>query len=611
MTVTLSETRVSFNGNGATLSFAYGYKFFRNADLIVYLVEIADTTNAVLQVLDTNYTVTGAGSNSGGSVVMVVAPPTGYKLVIINDPQAIQDKDYVNADDFPAESHEEALDRLTKLVQRLQDRMARTAQIPDASDDDPPNPQEMLAAAVEALESADNASLSEQNAADSETAAASSEVAAASSAAAASSSEDAASDSETAAVASAATAAAAAAAASTSAGAASTSASAAGSSATDANTSKIAAASSATAAASSQVAAANSATASESSATASAASADEAEMWASVAEAAAGGGVISFNSRTGTVTPANNDYTFASLASKPTSISGYGITDAYTKTEVDNFVLNAGKRARVRAATTANITISTALNNGDTLDGVVLATNDLVLVKDQSTAAQNGVYVVGVTPARDTSFDTYDEHPGSLIAIKEGSANADMLYICTSNEGGTLNSTAIDWTKLQVSIPTSRLISAGGLVTGGGDLSADRTLTVTEASNAEMWAGTATDKAVTPRRVATAKDWIALTDASTITVDSTVGRNFKLASMAGNRTLGFPSGTLILGDEFTFWIKQDGTGSRTLAYGSGYVHDGDSAPTIGTTASKGSLLRGQVLASDKILISLVAANFSA
>ncbi|TRC92182.1 hypothetical protein FJV76_32295 [Mesorhizobium sp. WSM4303] len=100
---------------------------------------------------------------------------------------------------------------------------------------------------------------------------------------------------------------------------------------------------------------------------------------------------------------------------------------------------------RVRVATTANITISTALNNGDALDGVTLATGDLVLVKNQSSAAENGIYVVGASPARSSNYDTYDEHPGSLIAVEEGTTNADTLWLCTSNRGGTLNTTAINF----------------------------------------------------------------------------------------------------------------------------------------------------------------------
>lgn len=117
--------------------------------------------------------------------------------------------------------------------------------------------------------------------------------------------------------------------------------------------------------------------------------------------------------------------------------------DAATKSYVDGLAANLGKRQRVRAATTANVTISTALNNGDSLDGVTLATGDLVLVKNQSAPAENGVYVVGASPARTEQYSAYEDHPGSLLTVQEGTANADTLWLCTSNVGGTLNTTAI------------------------------------------------------------------------------------------------------------------------------------------------------------------------
>jgi hypothetical protein len=128
--------------------------------------------------------------------------------------------------------------------------------------------------------------------------------------------------------------------------------------------------------------------------------------------------------------------------------------NVYSQTEVDNLVnataANVGKRARARVATTANITIATALNVGDTIDGVTLADGDLVLVKDQTAPAENGVYVAGASPARFVEFNTYDEHPGSLIAAQDGTTNADTLWLCTSNTGGTLGTTAIAFTKLVV-----------------------------------------------------------------------------------------------------------------------------------------------------------------
>jgi len=101
------------------------------------------------------------------------------------------------------------------------------------------------------------------------------------------------------------------------------------------------------------------------------------------------------------------------------------------------------KRLSVRVSTIANITIATALNNGDSLDGVTLATDDLVLVKNQSSPAENGVYKVGVSPARYVEFDTYNDHPGAIITVQEGTVNADTSWICTSNMGGTLDATAI------------------------------------------------------------------------------------------------------------------------------------------------------------------------
>ena len=159
-----------------------------------------------------------------------------------------------------------------------------------------------------------------------------------------------------------------------------------------------------------------------------------------------------------------------------------------TKTYVDGLLAGMAKRATVRAATTGNVTIATALNNGDTIDGVTLATNNLVLVKSQSTASQNGIYIVQASPARDTLFDTYDEHPGAIIHVQEGSANADKLYQCTSNTGGSLDSTDIVWANI---VPGSggtvtQIVAgtglSGGTITGSGTVALDINSLSTETS---------------------------------------------------------------------------------------------------------------------------------
>lgn len=101
------------------------------------------------------------------------------------------------------------------------------------------------------------------------------------------------------------------------------------------------------------------------------------------------------------------------------------------------------REATVRTATTASVTIATALNPGDTIDGVTLADGDLVLVRLQASTAQNGIYLVGTTPRRAPQFDAFDDHAGARIMAQEGATNADTMWIGTANLGGTLDTTAI------------------------------------------------------------------------------------------------------------------------------------------------------------------------
>lgn len=100
----------------------------------------------------------------------------------------------------------------------------------------------------------------------------------------------------------------------------------------------------------------------------------------------------------------------------------------------------------VRVSTTANVVaIATELNSGDVIDGVTLANDDLVLLKDQTSALENGVYVVSSSPARQVGYNTYDAHSGAHIVVQEGVRNKSAKWQCTSPVGGTLDATAIDW----------------------------------------------------------------------------------------------------------------------------------------------------------------------
>jgi len=134
-------------------------------------------------------------------------------------------------------------------------------------------------------------------------------------------------------------------------------------------------------------------------------------------------------------------------------------SEAATKNYVDNLVTGLRTRVIARVASTANVNISTGLENGDTLDGVTLATGNRVLLKDQSTASQNGLYIVVASGAasRDTEFDIISEIAGQLILVSEGTTHADDLFLCTTDASATLGSSSISYTQV--------FPSAGGTVT--------------------------------------------------------------------------------------------------------------------------------------------------
>ena len=115
--------------------------------------------------------------------------------------------------------------------------------------------------------------------------------------------------------------------------------------------------------------------------------------------------------------------------------------DAATKGFVEATSQGLDVKDSCVAATTGNITISTALNNGDTLDGVTLSTNDRVLVKDQSTASQNGIYVVGSSPARAADLAAGSDAAGMFTFVEQGTVNADNGFVCTSNKGSAVTGT--------------------------------------------------------------------------------------------------------------------------------------------------------------------------
>ena len=161
---------------------------------------------------------------------------------------------------------------------------------------------------------------------------------------------------------------------------------------------------------------------------------------------------ISGGSITGLSTPSNN-------------------SDVAIKSYVDNAV--AGLRTRIIAevATTANVNLSNGLEAGDTIDGVTLVAGDRVLVKDQSTATENGLYLAVSSGAasRDPEHDTIAELSGGMVVVNQGSTNDNKIFLCTTDSDGSLGSTNITYT--QVTPSNTGTVTSIGLTQSGSEFS--------------------------------------------------------------------------------------------------------------------------------------------
>jgi len=146
--------------------------------------------------------------------------------------------------------------------------------------------------------------------------------------------------------------------------------------------------------------------------------------------------------------------------------------DAATKAYVDAVKQALDIKDSVRVATTANITIATDLNVGDTIDGVTLADGDRVLVKDQSTGSENGIYIAGSSPVRSADANTSAEvTSGMFCFVEEGTVNGDNGFVLTTNDTITLDTTALTFVQFS---------GAGQIVAGDALSKSGNTLNVND-----------------------------------------------------------------------------------------------------------------------------------
>lgn len=128
MTVSSTNTKNSYSGNGSTTVFAYTFKIFDDDDITVILRTDA-TGGETVQTKTTDYTVSGVGNAGGGNITFGTAPASGITVVLIRETAQTQATDYTPNDPFPAASHEDALDKLTLIIQDQQEELDRSIKV--------------------------------------------------------------------------------------------------------------------------------------------------------------------------------------------------------------------------------------------------------------------------------------------------------------------------------------------------------------------------------------------------------------------------------------------------------------------------------------------------
>jgi hypothetical protein len=143
-----------------------------------------------------------------------------------------------------------------------------------------------------------------------------------------------------------------------------------------------------------------------------------------------------------------------------------------TKGYVDAARQGLDVKASVRVASVAPVAIASALEDGDVIDGVTLAEGDRVLLKDQSTASENGIYVVVASgagaasraPDADTSAKVTT---GMFTFVAQGTVNGDNGFVLTTNDAITLGTTSLDFVQFS---GAGQVIAGAGLTKSGNTL---------------------------------------------------------------------------------------------------------------------------------------------
>jgi hypothetical protein len=548
MTVSSTTVKDSYSGNDSTTEFTYTFKIFADTDLQVIIR--SSTGTETVKTLTTHYTVAGAGVANGGSITFTAGniPATGETVVIRREVPQTQAIDYIANDPFPAESHEEGLDRATMTIQQMQEELDRAIKL---SRTNTMTSTEFTVGAtaraskILAFDSAGEISVTQElgtfKGSDTTTTTAAylqRDIIKSTTAGQLNNVYICVADSII------------------------------GDTLTDTDhfallVDAYSAATSATAAASSATTAGNSATASANSATA---SANSATTSGNSATASANSATASANSATAAAASADafDDIYLGTKSSDPsTDNDGDALAAGMLYFNSTNDILRV-----YSGSAWQDVAISAT--------GVVTLTGTQTLTNKTLTAPKINEDVAVTSTA--TELNLLDGSTAGTIANSKA-----VIYSAAGQVNGT--TLAIAGTAITSTAAELNLLDDATVTTAEINYSDLATLGTTAAS--KVFTADANNLTTVSGAVAYVED--TLTDGATITwnvIDSPVAK----VTLAGNRTLSAPSGTTPIAGQFvSLLIIQDGTGGRTITWNAAYEFAADTAPTLTATASLGDL----------------------
>jgi hypothetical protein len=549
MTVSTTIIKNFHNGNASTTNFAYQFRILEDTDLLV-IIRTNSTGAEATKTLSTHYTVAGAGDASGGSITFTAGniPASGETVVIRRNVPQTQAIDYIANDPFPAETHEEGLDRSTMVAQQVAEESNRSIKL---SRTNTMTSTEFTVGATDragkilAFDSSGEISVTQElgtyqgtDATTTTAAYAIRDMIKSTTAGQLNNVYICIADSVI------------------------------GDLLTDTDhfellVDAVSAATSATAAASSATTAGNSATASANSATA---SANSATTSGNSATASANSATASANSATAAAASADafDDIYLGTKSSDPsTDNDGDALAAGMLYFNSTNDILRVYSGSAWQDAAISST-------------GVVTLTGTQTLTNKTLTSPKINEDVAVTSTA--TELNLLDGSTAGAIANSKA-----VIYSAAGQVNGT--TLAIAGTAITSTAAELNLLDDATVTTAELNYSDLATLGTTAAS--KVFTADANNLTTVSGAVANVED--TLTDGATITwdvIDSPVAK----VTLAGNRTLSAPSGTTPIAGQFvSLLIIQDGTGSRSITWNAAYEFAADTAPTLTATANLGDL----------------------